>query len=136
MVSLQGTLRALLLGETVWPAMWSTKGGTVTHKGKMAQLHVRMAADLTHLTDTIFGTVDVAQAGFQDSYLFSAELDSGSQCTAITWTIFDTQFPNNGLHQPPLSPQLRWVPSFGCSGVFSNDSTVHGLLVSCQRLCA
>ncbi len=43
------------------------------------------------------------QIGLQAPYSFCAELDSGSQCTAITRTIFNMAFPNNILRRPPLT---------------------------------
>ncbi len=46
----------------------------------------------------IFGTVELDHRGFGDRFSLRAEVDSGSHCTVITWTIFDMDFPNNMMH--------------------------------------
>ncbi len=69
----------------------------------MAHLRAHAAKDPIHPSNAIFGTVDMDRIGFQAPYSFHMELDSGSQCMAITRTIFNTAFPNDILCRPPLT---------------------------------
>ncbi len=104
MVPLQGTLRVLLSGETVWPTTWSTEGED-SHR-KMAKWCSFMCAwQQTQLVSLMpfLGQWMWPRRGFRIPTRSLQMLDSGSQCTTITRTISDTQFLNNGLHQLPLS---------------------------------
>ncbi len=66
-------------------------------KGKVVCLHARAAKDPTHPSGAIFGTVEMDQIGFQVPYSFRVELDSGSQCMAVTRIILNMTFPNDIL---------------------------------------
>ncbi len=63
-------------------------------------MHVQPRIPHIHLMP-FFGTVEMDQISFQAPYFFHVELDSGSQCTAVTMTIFNMAFLNDILRQPP-----------------------------------
>ncbi len=75
------------------------KGG----KGKQARLRIRVVDDPSHLTDAIIGTVELDCKESSVPVSFSAELDSGSQCTAVTHSVFNWSFPRDILRQPTQS---------------------------------
>ncbi len=48
----------------------------------------------------IFGTIQLDRMGLSTPFSFYTELDSGSQCTTITHSMFRQSFPHDVLQQP------------------------------------
>ncbi len=57
-----------------------------------------MDAQTPSLASPIFGTVQLDCQGFTSKFDLKAEVDLGSHCTIVTHSIFDSDFPNNVLH--------------------------------------
>ncbi len=74
--------------------------GLKGEKGKQGHLQIRVTDDPSHLTDAIIGTVELDCRDSLEPFSFSAELDSGSQCTAVTHAVFNRSFPHDILQQP------------------------------------
>ncbi len=50
------------------------------------------------LSGPIFGTAQLSHRGLASKFQLEAEVDSGSHCMVVTWSIFDSAFPNNVLY--------------------------------------
>ncbi len=71
--------------------------------GKQKQVSCKKACVAEKTGDTtggIFGTIQLDRMGLSTPFSFHAELDSGSQCTAITHSMFRQSFPHDVLQQP------------------------------------
>ncbi len=50
------------------------------------------------LAEPVYGTIELDHWNFSSKFTLRAEVDSGSHCTVITRSIFDSAFPGNVFH--------------------------------------
>ncbi len=77
--------------------------GKQTKAGKQKQVQRQgrgTSGGTADASEGIFGTVQLDQMGLTMPFTFYAELDSGSQCTTITHSMFTRSFPHDTLQQP------------------------------------
>ncbi len=102
-------------------------------KGKQGHLWIWIADDSGQLINALTGTVELDCKGFLAPFSFSAELDSGSQGTGNTHTVFNCSFPHNILKQPTQSLiNFDGLPVNCVQGYFMTKAHFEGSSCSAQ----